>query len=152
MSAIFWQRFRHTKEVCRTGGLIVNEPIACVPAFETTMKLPQIFASSTSVQAFAKGDVIFKQGDPAGEMFVVESGEVNIVKDGKIVETISTDGFFGEMSLIDDTARSADAVAHTDCRLLTVNRRRFLFMVEEVPLFALHVMKGMADRLRKVAV
>jgi CRP-like cAMP-binding protein len=85
-------------------------------------------------------------------MFVVESGEVNIVKDGKIVETIPTDGFFGEMSLIDDTARSADAVAHTDCRLLTVNRRRFLFMVEEVPLFALHVMKGMADRLRKVAV
>lgn len=114
------QRFRHAKEVCRTGGVVVNDPIACVPAFEKTRKLPQIFASSTSVQAFAKGDVIFRKGDPAGEMFVVESGEVNVVKDGKIVETISTDGFFGEMSLIDDTARSADAVAHTDCRLLTV--------------------------------
>ena len=84
-------------------------------------------------------------------MFVVESGEVNILIDGEVVEIIGPDGFFGEMSLIDDSARSADAVARTDCRLVTLNRRRLLFMVTEVPMFALHVMKGMADRLRKVA-
>lgn len=39
-------------------------------------------------------------------------------------------------------------MAKTDCKLLPVNRHHFLYMVEEMPQFALHVMKGMADRLR----
>ena len=89
------------------------------------MKLPQIFASSTSVQAFAKGDIIFKKGDPAGEMFVVESGEVNIVKDGKIVETIPTDGFFGEMSMLTGERRAATVVAAQPCRLMELKSDAF---------------------------
>ena len=42
----------------------------------------------------------------------------------------------------------ADAIARTDCKLVPVNRHHFLYMVDEMPQFALHVMKGMADRLR----
>ncbi len=113
------------------------------------MKLPQIFASPANRRSFLKDAVIFKAGDEAGEMFVVDHGEVDIVIDGLVVETVGTDGFFGEMSLIDDSPRSADAVARTDCMLLPVNRHHFLFLVDETPLFALHVMKGMADRLRR---
>ena len=113
------------------------------------MRMPQLFAVPADVISFAEGDTIFRKGDEAGQMFVVESGMVDILIDGNVVETIGPDGFFGEMSLIDDSPRSADAMARTDCRLATLNRRRFLFMVEEVPLFVLHVMKGMADRLRR---
>ena len=112
------------------------------------MKLPQIFANPANIRTVASGATIFKAGDEAGEMFVIQSGEVDIVIDGEVVETVGPDGFFGEMSLIDDSTRSADAVARTECRLLTVTRHRFLFMVDEMPLFALQVMKGMADRLR----
>jgi CRP-like cAMP-binding protein len=53
------------------------------------------------------------------------------------------------MSLIDDSPRSADAVAKTACVLAPVDERRFLFLVHETPMFALHVMSVMAERLRK---
>ncbi len=113
------------------------------------MKLPEIFANPVNVRTFAQGAPIFSVGDDAGEMFVVETGEVDIVIDGKVVETVVPQGFFGEISLIEDSPRTADAVARTNCRLLPVNRHHFLYMVDEMPQFALHVMKGMADRLRR---
>jgi CRP/FNR family transcriptional regulator, cyclic AMP receptor protein len=115
------------------------------------MKLPQIFSNPTNIRAYSKDAVIFQKGDEALEMFVVQSGEVDICIGGSVVETIGPDGFFGEMSIIDDTVRSADATAKTDCTLLPVNRHHFLFMVDETPLFAIHVMRGMAERLRKAA-
>ncbi|HBJ87262.1 MAG: cyclic nucleotide-binding domain-containing protein [Prosthecobacter sp.] len=112
------------------------------------MKLPEIFANPVNIRSFAQGSPIFNAGDDSGEMFVVQSGEVEISINGKIVETVGPEGFFGEISLIEDSARAADAIARTDCKLLPVNRHHFLYMVDEMPQFALHVMKGMADRLR----
>lgn len=113
------------------------------------MKLPAIFASPANMRTVLQGTTIFKKGDDSGEMYVVESGEVDILINGKVVETVRAEGFFGEISLIEDTVRTADAVARTDCKLLPVNRHHFLYMVDEIPQFALHVMKGMADRLRR---
>ncbi len=113
------------------------------------MKLPEIFASPANVRSVLQGTPIFNAGDDSGEMFVVQSGEVDIVINGIIVETVGPEGFFGEISLIEDSERSADAIARTDCKLLPVNRHHFLYMVDEMPQFALHVMKGMADRLRR---
>lgn len=113
------------------------------------MKLPEIFASPVNVRTFAQGTPIFSVGDDSGEMFVVQSGEVDIIIDGTVVETVAPEGFFGEISLVEDSPRTADAVARTDCRLLPVNKHHFLYMVDEMPQFALHVMKGMADRLRR---
>ncbi|MBB5031818.1 cyclic nucleotide-binding domain-containing protein [Prosthecobacter vanneervenii] len=113
------------------------------------MKLPAIFASPANMRTVLQGTTIFKKGDDSGEMYVVESGEVDILINGKVVETVRAEGFFGEISLIEDSLRTADAVARTDCKLLPVNRHHFLYMVDEIPQFALHVMKGMADRLRR---
>lgn len=113
------------------------------------MKLPAIFASPANMRTVLKGTPIFQKGDESGEMYVVDSGEVDILINGVVVETVRSEGFFGEISLIEDTLRTADAVARTDCKLLPVNRHHFLYMVDEVPQFALHVMKGMADRLRR---
>jgi len=113
------------------------------------MKLPAIFASPANMRTVLQGTPIFRKGDDSGEMYVVDSGEVDIVINGVIVETVRSEGFFGEISLIEDSVRSADAVARTDCKLLPVNRHHFLYMVDEIPQFALHVMKGMADRLRR---
>jgi CRP-like cAMP-binding protein len=53
------------------------------------------------------------------------------------------------MALIDDGPRSAAAVATKDSRVAAVNRRRFEFMVQETPFFALAVMQILADRLRR---
>jgi CRP/FNR family transcriptional regulator, cyclic AMP receptor protein len=83
-------------------------------------------------------------------MFVVKEGEVDIRVGGKVVETVGVDGFFGEMALIDGGLRSATAVAKKDCTLVPINEKQFLFMVEEIPFFALHVMRTLTAGLRQV--
>ena len=55
---------------------------------------------------------------------------------------------FGEMALIDNSPRSLTAVAITDTTLATIDRHRFLFLVQETPTFAIDVMTVMAERLR----
>jgi CRP-like cAMP-binding protein len=57
---------------------------------------------------------------------------------------------FGEMALIDQTPRTATAIAKTPCKLAVIPEKRFLFMVQTTPHFALQIMKVMADRLRKM--
>lgn len=112
------------------------------------MKLPEIFASPANVRTVLQGATIFNRGDDSGEMYVVDSGVVDILINGVVIESILPEGFFGEISLIEDSVRTADARARTDCKLITINRHHFLLMVEALPQFAIYVMKGMADRLR----
>ena len=112
------------------------------------MKLPSIFSDPSQFRDFAAGTTIFRAGEPGTEMFIVQEGEVDIVIDGKVVESIAPEHFFGEMALIDESPRSADAIARTDCKLLALNQRQFLFLVDEVPFFAIRMMRVLADRLR----
>jgi CRP/FNR family cyclic AMP-dependent transcriptional regulator len=114
------------------------------------MKLPNIFANDAVPVSYAAGKTIFETGQPRDLMFVVKEGEVDIRVGGKVVETVGVDGFFGEMALIDGGLRSATAVAKKDCTLVPINEKQFLFMVEEIPFFALHVMRTLTARLRQV--
>jgi CRP/FNR family transcriptional regulator, cyclic AMP receptor protein len=83
-------------------------------------------------------------------MYVVKEGEVDIVINDFRLETVLPDGIFGELSLIDQETRIASAIARTNCTLQAIDKRHFLFLVQETPLFAIQVMKVMADRLRRV--
>ncbi|PYJ18341.1 MAG: cyclic nucleotide-binding protein, partial [Verrucomicrobia bacterium] len=65
-----------------------------------------------------------------------------------VLEAAGPGALIGEMALIDDTPRTANAVAKTVCRLAQIDRRRFHFLVQQTPHFATHVMKTLADRLR----
>jgi CRP/FNR family transcriptional regulator, cyclic AMP receptor protein len=83
-------------------------------------------------------------------MYVVREGEVDIFINDFHLETVSSDGIFGELSLIDQETRIASAIARTDCTLQVIDKRHFLFLVQETPVFGLQVMKVMANRLRRV--
>jgi CRP-like cAMP-binding protein len=82
-------------------------------------------------------------------MYVVQSGEVELKVRDKPMEVVGPDGFFGEMSLIAQGRRTGTAVAKTDCTIVPINEKHFLFMVEETPFFALTVMRTMVARLRR---
>ena len=107
-----------------------------------------LFRNVKDAITYAAGDIIFSQGDEGHEMFVVVEGEVEIVLDGVVVQTLVDGEFFGEMSMIDKSPRSATAVAKTNCRLAKVDEKRFSFLIQQTPFFALQVMRGLADRLR----
>jgi CRP/FNR family cyclic AMP-dependent transcriptional regulator len=99
---------------------------------------------------FAAGDVIFAEGDKGAiRMCVIRSGEVEIERDGKVVETLSSGGIFGEMALIDGSPRAATARAKTACEVAPVTEKSFLFLVHETPFFAIAVMRTLAERLRR---
>jgi CRP-like cAMP-binding protein len=97
---------------------------------------------------FKAGDVIFKQGDPARELFIIQSGEVEIRLGNRVLETLPQYSIFGEMALIDNAPRSATAVAVSDTKLVSVSEKQFLFLISNTPHFALNVMRVMARRLR----
>jgi CRP-like cAMP-binding protein len=98
---------------------------------------------------FAPGEVIFAAGDKGDNMYVIRSGEVDIEMDGKVVETLSSGGIFGEMALIDGSPRAATARAKTACEVAPLTEKTFLFLVHETPFFAISVMRTLADRLRR---
>jgi CRP-like cAMP-binding protein len=100
------------------------------------------------VRDFKAGDVIFRQGDPAHELFIVQSGEVEIRLGNRVLETLPQYSIFGEMALIDGAPRSASAIAASDAKLVSVSEKQFLFLISNTPYFALNVMRVMARRLR----
>jgi len=81
-------------------------------------------------QAFKFGQNIFKEGDPGNRLFIISSGDVRISRvvpgSGEEALTVLKVGAcFGEMSVFDRSERSTDAIANTDCTLLTITRSDF---------------------------
>jgi CRP/FNR family cyclic AMP-dependent transcriptional regulator len=62
-------------------------------------------------------------------MYVVRSGNVEIERNGEVIETLSGGSIFGEMALIDGSPRSATARAKTACELAPISEKSFLFLV-----------------------
>jgi CRP/FNR family transcriptional regulator, cyclic AMP receptor protein len=94
------------------------------------------------------GDVIFREGQRADELFVIKSGHVRIQVGNRAIAELAADNIFGEMALIDSEARSATAIAITDVELVPISEKQFLFLVSQTPYFALKVMRTLAQRLR----
>jgi CRP/FNR family transcriptional regulator, cyclic AMP receptor protein len=98
----------------------------------------------------AAGKIIFAQGEPGDVMYVVVEGKAHIMIDGKLRETVQRGGILGEMALIDARPRSAAAIAKTQCLLVPIDEERFNDLVGRSPEFALHVMRVLAHRLRRM--
>ena len=113
------------------------------------MKLPNIFEKGSTPLIAQPGDVIFSAGDPAELMYVIKRGEIEIEKNGRVVETLGEDGFFGELAIVDGSPRSATARAKTESELVPITEKQFLFMVAETPFFSLVVLRKLAERLRR---
>jgi CRP-like cAMP-binding protein len=109
-----------------------------------------IFKDEQDTVTFSAGDTIFSAGDPGDVMFAVKSGTVEIFFNDALLETIGEGGIFGEMALIDRSARSANAVAKTDCELIRIDEDRFDLLVKFNPYFALEVLRVTVRRLRRM--
>jgi CRP-like cAMP-binding protein len=107
-----------------------------------------LFQNTTDYIEFQPGEAIFRAGDPPDVMYSVIDGEVDIVFNGKKINTLGKGSILGEMALIDASPRSADAIARTPCKLVPVDEKRFNFLVQQTPFFALFVMRTLVERLR----
>lgn len=107
-----------------------------------------LFKQDSNTEKYKCGETVFAKGDAADLMYVVKNGEVDIAVNDTVLQTVHTGDIFGEMALIEPNPRSASAIARTDCELVPVDQKRFTFMIQHTPFFAVHVMKVLADRLR----
>ena len=115
------------------------------------MNLAELFRHETELEALAAGQTLFNEGEKGELMYILMSGTAAISVHGRLVETAEAGAIVGEMAMIDDdAARTATVVAKTDCKLLPIERKRFNFLLQQTPNFALHVMRVIADRLRRV--
>jgi CRP-like cAMP-binding protein len=114
------------------------------------MSIIDLLPEATVVKAVPAGEMVFTQGDSGDVMFVVIEGEIEILLDGKTIETVRAGGLIGEMALIDLGPRSATALCRTRCLLSPVDQERFRELVVREPDFALQVMRVLARRLRRM--
>jgi len=100
-----------------------------------------------------RGTVLFREGDPGQEMYVVQSGLVEITKRAgeveKLLASLGQGEFFGEMSLLSLKPRSATATVAEDARLLVIDPRTFDSMLRANAEIAVRMIKKLADRLQE---
>jgi len=114
------------------------------------MNLQGLFRNAKNVEKFQAGETIFAEGSFGDIMYVVLDGEITLQIDGVDFEVISSGDILGEMALIDAKERSTTAIAKSDCSLAPIDEKHFLFLVQQTPFFALHVMRELVSRLRKM--
>ena len=114
-------------------------------------------AQKSEVHAVSLGDVIFKADDLGASMFGVLEGTVRlswINENGQEgYELIQAGNVFGAGALVmEGHRRLGTAQAESDCRLIEMNREKFLFAVQESPMFAIELLASVDERLRDLKI
>ncbi|MEH2036913.1 cyclic nucleotide-binding domain-containing protein [Nostoc sp.] len=109
-----------------------------------------IFQKQPDPQSFSAGQVIFEEGQPGDNMYGILEGQIDILVNGKIVETIQTGEVFGIGVLVGVKNRTYTAIAKVDSKLVFLDDKGFLFAVQETPMFAIEVMRSYSERLSRL--
>lgn len=120
-----------------------------------TLKENQIEAISRIllVNSYYKNQTIFQEGETGDALFIVLKGKIKVClydEEGReyVLDVIGKDGFFGELALIDELPRSANAVAMESADLLIIRRPDFLRLLTENPTITIEILKVLSKRLR----
>ena len=107
-----------------------------------------------TVREEAGGTPLFYRGDPGDAMYLIETGRVRIsVKDADghdaTLAELRDGEFFGEMAILDEQPRSADAIVMTNTRLAVLSRGDFRAFLHKNPDIGLEILRAMIHRLRR---
>ena len=107
------------------------------------------------IKNYGKYETVFKENTSGKEMYIIYSGKIKLYKEqapGKnmLLAILDAGNFFGEMALVDDSPRSATAIAdEEDTQLIVLDESKFLYLLRQQPQFALAIMWRLAQRLRE---
>ena len=143
-AGVRWERLSHNRNLAVIALLFIRLRIGA----DLPMNPADLFRQESNPLQLAPGDFLFREGEKGNKMYVLLEGDVDVFLGDFVLETAGPGSLLGEMALIDDSPRTANAVAKTPAKLAQIDRRRFHFLVQQTPHFATHVMKTLADRLR----
>lgn len=113
----------------------------------------EALANRATERLMRAGEVLFRRAEPGSSMVAIIAGEVRIVLPGaegrdQVLRILRAGEVFGEVALLDGRSRTADVVADTNGRLLIVERRDLLLVLQDDPDLALRIIVLLCDRLR----
>ena len=124
-----------SERVVREGSL--EQILSKVPAFSglSPRELKEV-ATIVHKREYRLGEPVFSQGDPGLGMYIIQEGEVSITLSGKDNEerelaVLSEGDFFGELALLDESPRSANARCKTECILIGFFRPDLFELIEK---------------------
>jgi CRP-like cAMP-binding protein len=109
------------------------------------------FKAGEMNRSYKKDNIIFCEGEPGDELFIIQKGAVKIIKiteDNEILLAVLKVGdIFGEMALLESKPRAAGAVAYEDCTLMAVNRDNFQMMIQTQPQLIARLTTLLSERI-----
>ena len=126
-----------------------------VPLFSgLTEQLIERLAAGSVRRNFPRGRVIVTEGEPSQSLYILLSGRAKVQRsdtEGKevILAVIGPGECFGEMSLIDDSPRSASVITIDTSDFMAINKESFKSMMLSSPEMSLRIMAGLVRRLRE---
>lgn len=103
-------------------------------------------AEETTKEAGAE---VFAKGAKGDSLYVVIDGAVRVHDGNETIATFEKGDFFGELSLLDDEARSATATAETDCLFLRIHQSAFRKILRSHVELAENLLAALAERIRR---
>ena len=110
--------------------------------------LSKIAQISSEIQLEEK-DIIFREGDSGNSLFVIISGKVDIIKNNQIIANLEQGNCIGEMSLLDQEPRSADAISNGETILLKIDQDGFFELMSGSSEIMKQIVKMLTKRLRQ---
>jgi|GEM_PF-1925011 len=108
----------------------------------------------TAVKTFKKGDVVFSEGDKTKELYIISSGEVEVVKhildEEVILARLDTGEFFGEMAMFGDEPRSATVRAISDLETIVIGEEYFKDQLSNLPNWFGNMVEVLIERIREM--
>lgn len=105
---------------------------------------------------FEDGEIILRQGDYGDCMYVIQDGQVEIIReldDNRVRLAVRQKGdFFGEMAIFEREVRSATVRALGKARVLTIDKKNFLRRIHEDPSMAYRMVQTMSRRIRELSI
>ena len=103
-------------------------------------------------KTFADGEMIFQEGDPGRELYIIQDGAIVIRKDSEngaiLLATFGKGDVVGEMSLLESRPRFASAFAKGSTRVLVIKAGGFLLKIRRDPTFAFELLQSLSMRIR----
>ena len=130
--------------------------LANVPIFSLMKKMDlDRIAKQAQEHLFHDGDIIFSEGDHDRRLFIIVSGEVEVIKSlgsnkEKRLGAFGPRSYFGEMALIDDLVRSASVIAKADTQLLSLDQLDLRQEIEKYPIISIELLQMLSRRIRVI--
>ena len=137
--------------------MVTEVDFLCKVSIFSLMKKEDLerLAKQTQHHFFHKGEVIIREGGRDRRLFIIISGEVEVIKglgskNERHLRTLGPHSYFGEMSLIDDLVRSASVVAKGDTQILSLDQWNLRKEIEKYPVMAFELLQMLSRRIRTI--